>query len=254
MAGYDFTFECPERYRGDLRTWLRFFYRTAAGEGLEAHYSTRKIGKRRVEAYVTVDGPLPTMQLLDRQIGAKALEHLVLGSHRLARAKHVVGPFIEANREGVQRISDAVYDLTELMRSKGFSAGMAHTALAPHVLKALEVKRPRSPKTRAIQRIVRAVDGYASGQMDGSDVVILSNQGILEWLRAESGLGAAFGGGFPAVVSHAAQQRVITGREGYRLRLFHSTRNAVRYRGRRPSAKTVHAMLELHLDLINRVP
>ena len=252
MAGYDFTFECPERYRGDLSTWLRFFSRAAQVEGLEIHFTTRRVGKRRVEAYVTVDGPLLPMQFLERQIGVKALEHLRLGRHRLDRAKHVVGPFIKANREGVGEISGLVFEVSELLRTTGVAFVTTHPALAPHVLKALEVKHPRSPKTRAIQRIVRAVDGYMSGQMEGADVVVLSNQGILEWLKAESRLGEGFRGSFPDVVQRAVRQSVVTGREGYRLRRFHTTRNAVRYKGRRPSAKTVRAMLGFHLDLLNR--
>ena len=254
MAGYDFTFECPERYRGELRTWLRFFSRAAAVTGLEVHFTTRKVRKRRVEAYVIVDGPLPTMQLLDRQIGAKALEHLRLGRHRLARAKHVVGPFIKANREGVGKISGLVFEVSEFLRTTGVAFGTTHPALAPHVLKALEVKRPRSPKTRAIQRIVRAVDGYRSGQMEGSDVVLLSNQGMLEWLKAESGVDPNFRGNFHAVVEHAVQQSIVTGREGYRLRRLHATRNAVRYGRRKPMAKSVRSMLGFHLDLVNRRP
>ena len=188
MAGYDSTFECPERYREDLRTWLRFFSRAAATTGLEVHFTTRKIGKRWVKAYMTVDGPLPAMQLLDRQIGAKAMEHLRLGRHRLSRAKHIVGPFMKANREGVEKISDLVFEVLEFIRTTGVEFGTTHPTLAPHVLKALEVKRPRSPKTRAIKRIVRAIDGYMSGEMSKSDTVILSDQSMLEWLKAESGL------------------------------------------------------------------
>ena len=203
---------------------------------------------------MTVDGPLPAMQFLGRQIGAKALEYLRLGRHRVDRAKHVVVPFIEANREGVGKISGAVFEVVALLGTHGFQAGTSHAVLAPHVLKAIEVKRPRSTKTRAIQRIVRAVDGYMSGQMEGSDVVVLSNQGILEWLKAESSLAEEFRGSFPVVVERAKQQRVVTGQEGYRLRRFHATRNAVRYGRRKPTAKSVRSMLGFHLELVNRRP
>lgn len=246
MAGYDFSFEIPARYREDARNWLRYFQHYATTLNLKVSYRTRQVSRGRAEAYVTVDGPLPAMQHLNRQLPQAAIHFVRAVGKPTTLAKRVLGPFFEANANGVQRITEWVFEAVDDLRGKP-----APLSMSANLLEKAEVKPPRSRVDQAFQTIVRTLDGWISGTFSPKDTVILCDQGMEDWLKARLALPVSSREGFHQVIDRAVQDGLISRMEAYRLRRFHSTRNRVQHRGGRVRARTVWSMLSYFVRLID---
>ena len=246
MAGYDFSFEIPARYRDDARSWLHYFQRYAAMFDLDVSYGTRELSRGRVEAYVTVDGRLPAMQYLYRQLPEGAIHFTRAVGKPTTLARRVIRPFLEANANGIEGITDTVFEHADRLGLEPAPLSMSTTLAETAV-----VRGPRSREGRAIQTIVRALDGWISGTLSPKDTVILCDQGMEDWLKARLRLPIKSKEGFPHVVARALENGLISRREAYRLLRFHSSRNRVQHRGGRVRTQTVWSMLSYCIRLID---
>jgi len=252
VAGYDFTFYCPKRFRKDAQAFLRFFCAAASRMGLDAKFRTYVRPRRRVECYVQVDGHLGTMQTLDKGIGRISLTYIRALGRPLALSDRVVLPCLKANREGVRGITDLISEDVRTFRRMGFTAAQSAFSVSSEVQEKANLIEPVNRLDRAVKTIVELKVAWFSEGEPNERVVILADQAMEDLLKARLGLPERTSRGFGAVVELAKENGLLSPWEAYRLRRFHKTRNRAQHRGGRVVDSTVRSMLELYIRLLNK--
>jgi hypothetical protein len=100
MAGYDFSFQVPERLRKEASNWLRFVQRLSKTRELDLMYRSAKSLPPTAEFHVRIDGPLPEMQRLQRQLPEFALPYVLSRNGKTNDAVKTISRFIAANQGG----------------------------------------------------------------------------------------------------------------------------------------------------------
>lgn len=237
MAGYDLDFVLQARYRDYIWTWLRFFKRRAATFDLEVHYQTRRAQRGRVSVYVTVDGNLPAIQHLQRQLPEGALQFLRVVGKPSIFWEHVLKPFLRSNEKGVGRITEMIFRLTKL-----FGETPVPLAISTRLIAKAKVKRNSSREGRAIGAVIIAMDGWLTGSFSPEQAVILADHAMENWLKARLLVPTSSGANFPAILQLARQNGLISGSEAFRLRRLHLTRNRIQHQGGRVRQRAVLSM------------
>lgn len=244
MAGYDFEFEVPARYREAAQQWMKSFKRLARSLALDVHYSTNLTGQGQAQIYVTVDGSLYAIQHLHRRLIHDALQYAVMSDKAKIMGK-ILPKFVVAYKEGVCHITDEVFEVASM-----FGSDAAHLIVSKELLARAEGCRTRLNKS--IQTIVQAMDNWAIGELSGENTVILCDQGIEDCLKALLELPSSSRDGFRDVLDKALKKGIISRMEEYRLRRFHETRNRVQHRGGRVRSETVLSMLSYCFRLVDQ--
>src|ERR1039458_9392266 len=102
MAGYDFSFVVAPALHLEATLWLRFAQRLSRVRNLDLRYRCIKRTLRQAEFYVKVDGPLPEMQRLQRQLPEYYLPYVLGRKGPTKAAVKVISRFITANEAGVR--------------------------------------------------------------------------------------------------------------------------------------------------------
>jgi len=247
MAEYDLEFNTPLRYREDAQQWMNYFQRLAQNLGLEVHYRTRATEQGQTEVYTTINGPLPAIQYLDRRIAREAARYAMASGKPKTLQKHVLAPFMEGQRQGVQNITNLVFDV-----SNHLGAEPAKLSISTDLSQRAAPTKSRTRVDKGIKTIIRAIDGWITGDLSDENAVILCDQGVEDWLKSRLKLPASSRDGFHTVVDKAVDKGIINRMEAYRLRRFHKTRNRVQHRGGRVRPKTVFSMLSYCSRLIDQ--
>lgn len=253
MAGYDFEFDVPIGFADATTGWLSFFRRCTAHQHLEVRWKSFLKSTNRRWYYVQVDGPLPQMQHVERQLPNQAFGYINATRDPGRFVRYVLAPFSIANARGLRNITSLVFDVADELdrRLAGGAKSLGpRLALAPTLLKVTKT-RSRRPGAHAIASIVRALDGLATGSLTSANAIILSDQAMEEWLKDNIGLKKSKLG-LGDVLEHAVASKVVRKREATQLRRFHRIRNGVQHRRRRVQLSTAYQLIGYYLNVVNR--
>lgn len=253
MASYDFAFYAPTRLRARARHWLRFLQAVAAPRNLEMNFETAAAPLGRVRCYVYVRGSLAAMQNLERELVNQLLPYSRAIRDPQTVLRDVIIPSLRANRQGVKRITGLLYLLADQIEDSRLPKPVISPMSAgPTVREIALQRRPKTAGQRCAKAITRTIDQWLSHRLPIKDAVILCDQAMEEFLKAEVRLPPLSSKGFNQVADDAATAGFVTRREAYWLRRFHRTRNRLQHRGRRVRSETAVSMFEFFLALLNR--
>lgn len=192
MAGYDFDFRVPVREREAASNWLNLSRRLAKRRQLAVKSRSREVYDQKQRIYVTVDGSLPAMQLLQRE-----LPHHVFGDvfgspgRRERTIATVIVPFLHSNRAGVRRISETVFDISaqfaSIFQQAGlppYSAKPAAWSFSPRILERLWLRRASKRDDVAVRDLARGLDAWSSGRITKEQLVIICDQSVENFWKA----------------------------------------------------------------------
>ena len=114
------------------------------------------------------------------------------------------------------------------------------------------LKGHHSPEGRAILTLSRAMNGWSSGNLSALDVLVLCDQALEDWLKAQLKLSAWSMLNFPALLEKAVGKGLITRMEAVRVQKLHSARTRARQAGSATAAHEVEAALEFSIKLLER--
>ena len=246
MAGYDFTFSVASTLHPEATLWLRFAQRLSRIRGLELHYRCAKRTLRHAEFYVRVDGPLPEMQRLQRQLPEYYLPYVLGRNGPTKTAVKVISRYITENGVGVARITNVVFDLARQLESSP-----SRLSFSPKVMIRAGLERARMPEDRVVKGLVGTIDGWLSDRLSNEQTLIACDQAMENWLKVRLALPATDRSHFPALLSQAIQASHLTRTEGHRLSIYHRSRNRVQHRSGKVKRETVRQMLEFVVSLVN---
>ena len=86
------------------------------------------------------------------------------------------------------------------------------------------VKGHHSAEGRAIRTLSRAINGWASGDLSGLDVVVLCDQSLEDWLKARLQVSVWSAQDFSVLLEKAVGKGLITRMEAVRLQKIHNAR------------------------------
>ncbi len=252
MAGYDFEFEVPKRYRAVAQQWMKSFKRLARGYNLDVHYSTKITGRGQAQINATVDGSLYAIQHLYRRLVGEVARYAMMNDQTSEMRKYILPKFILAHRESVYQITDDISRLSDMLESYNFVdvTPLSDLSVSKNLLARAEGRRTRL--NRAIQTIIQTMDKWSVAELSGEDAVILCDQGMENWLKALMEVPLSSRDGFRDVLDKAIGKGIISRMEAYRLRRFHKTRNRVQHRGGRVRPKTLFSMLSYCSKLVDQ--
>lgn len=253
MAIYDFAFYVPKRLRARARHWLRFLQAAAAARNLEMNFETAAAPLGRVRCYVYVRGSLAAMQNLEREITNQLLPYSRAITDPQTVLRDVIIPSLRANRQGVKRITGLLHLFADQIKESRLPKPvMSPLSAGPAVRDFALQRRPKTAGQQCAKAIIKTVDQWLSHGLPIKDAVILCDQSMEEFLKAELRLPQRSGKGFNEVTNDAAKVGLVTRQEAYRLRRFHRTRNRLQHRGGRVQSETAVSMFDFILALLNR--
>jgi hypothetical protein len=247
MAGYDFEAVVTDNLLLDARALMHFFQRAAAQSGLRVTYRTRRISRPSPSIYVTVDGPLPAMQHLHRELARTLGMVWVLGRSRPSAAMQSLALFLRANAAGLKGITEMVF-----RTAADFRAQPAPLSVSVALNKAALQQRHRRQEYRAGQRLLGALDAMVAGRSSPEDTLILCDQVVEGWLRHKLGTSVPPRAHHPVLLQEALGQKIISRGAGARLRRYHRARNNVQHRGGRTRRSTVLNMIDVAIRVMEQ--
>jgi len=113
------------------------------------------------------------------------------------------------------------------------------------------IKGHHSAEGRAIRTLSRALNGYSCGILSGRDVVVLCDQAIEDWLKAECKVSPWSVRDVPELLARGIQARWISRLEAVRLQKLRNARQSIDHQGAVPALE-VESTLKFCLELIER--
>ena len=107
-----------------------------------------------------------------------------------------------------------------------------------------------SPEGQAIRTLGRALHGWSTGNLSGSDVVVLCDQAIADWLKRKLKVSAWSATGMTELLAAAVLKDVLSDDEALRLQRVHAVRGDVN-KGAVAKAD-VEAVLECAIEIIEQ--
>lgn len=254
MAGYDFEFTRPDMPRSDIRQVLEIFRRAARVHHLEFHYRTSSPYAEE-QVYCKVDGPLDQMQLL-----VEALPNLLIGhslsvavreGQRKAQrvAEQILFPLLNANEEAVERTTSAVFELADHWGGLRVNPYAVDYVIEHHS----RSMRLSAPQRFALSFFHEMFQLWRSRDVAPQIAVVTFDQSFELFLKSLVGIASSKSINYPKLLEKARVTGIITGREAYRLNLFHRTRNRCQHRGYNPRRRTVDSFATFGRDLLRRL-
>lgn len=251
MAGYDFDFEIPARFREEARSWLRFFQKYGQLNNLQVRFHTSIFNHRIASIYVSVDGPLACMQLLHRLLPKQLIGYLLPRAGHKRLFSNVISPFIEANERGLRGITDLVFYVSGQINGIITGVTVPNLVFGSRFLEQMTLQRPRTREDRALQDIGNALDSFLTSRISREQAMIASDQSCESWFKARLGIPGNTRINFPDLLNRGKQVGLLTGREAYRFRLIHRARNRAQHRGQRIHAETARQMFFFIIRYLN---
>ena len=107
-----------------------------------------------------------------------------------------------------------------------------------------------SPEGQAIRTLGRALHGWSTGNLSGSDVVVLCDQAIADWLKRKLKVSAWSATGTTELLAAAVLKDVLSDDEALRLQRVHTVRGDVNKGA--IAAADVEAVLECAIEIVEQ--
>jgi len=107
-----------------------------------------------------------------------------------------------------------------------------------------------SPEGQAIRTLGRALHGWSTGNLSGSDVVVLCDQAIADWLKRKLKVSAWSATGVSELLAAAVLKDVLSDDEALRLQRVHAVRGDVNKGA--VAAADVEAVLECAIEIVEQ--
>jgi len=107
-----------------------------------------------------------------------------------------------------------------------------------------------SPEGQAIRTLGRALHGWSTGNLSGSDVVVLCDQAIADWLKRKLKVSAWSATGMTELLAAAVLKDVLSDDEALRLQRVHAVRGDVNKGA--VAAADVEAVLECAIEIVEQ--
>ena len=107
-----------------------------------------------------------------------------------------------------------------------------------------------SPEGQAIRTLGRALHGWSTGNLSGSDVVVLCDQAIADWLKRKLKVSAWSATGMSELLAAAVTKDVLSRSDALRLQRMHAVR-ADANKGA-IAAADVEAVLECAIEIVEQ--
>jgi hypothetical protein len=114
------------------------------------------------------------------------------------------------------------------------------------------IKGHHSAEGRAIRTLSRALNGYSSGNLSGSDVLVLCDQAIEDWLKARRKVSPWSMRSLPELLVTAVQARWISRLEAVRLQKLRNTRESIDLHGADVPGLEVESTLKFCIELVEK--
>lgn len=115
-----------------------------------------------------------------------------------------------------------------------------------------KIKGHHSPEGRAVRALSRAITGWRVGDLSGEDAFVLGLQAMEDWIKARLGVSPWSQKRFLTLVLLAKERGLINGMEAYRLQRMDVARVRLRFRAGRPRNRSLSAMLEFCVRLLEQ--
>jgi len=216
--------------------------------GLELQFILTR--KRRLVIYVTVDGDLAVMQLMNMSI-KNAIKFYLLRYEKKKKLKSVAvnltALFYKSNYEGVKKITEGIFEIATSLNAQPHPL-----ALQPSLLTNMESNKKASKEVRIVKKILFLISKWFSGESSNSEIIILLDQCIETWLKYRLGLHKNASYGFKKVVKEAFEKGLISNNEKLELEYLHTIRNRVQHRGGSANKGKVIFVIKCCIKLINK--
>jgi len=107
-----------------------------------------------------------------------------------------------------------------------------------------------SPEGQAIRTLGRALHGWSTGNLSGSDVVVSCDQAIADWLKRKLKVSAWSATGMTELLAAAVTNDVLSRGEALRLQRMHAVRADVNKGA--IAAADVEAVLECAISIVEQ--
>ena len=107
-----------------------------------------------------------------------------------------------------------------------------------------------SPEGQAIRTLSRALDGWSSGNLAGSDVMALCEQALEDWLKLRLKESPWSAKSLPRLIAAAVAANLLSPGDAARLQSLHGYRIESRSRGLTPPE--IETVLETAIDIVER--
>jgi hypothetical protein len=106
-----------------------------------------------------------------------------------------------------------------------------------------------SPEGQAIRTLGRALHGWSTGNLSGSDVVVLCDQAIADWLKRKLNVSAWSATRMSELLAAAVTQDVLSRSDARRWQRMHAVRADTT---RAIAAADVEAVLECAIEIVEQ--
>jgi hypothetical protein len=93
MAGFDFEYDVPLRYRDDAKQWMSFFQRLAKEYNLDVAYRITDKTARIVNIYCAVAGQRFAIQQLERSMQRESFTYALARGREATIRRQLLSPF-----------------------------------------------------------------------------------------------------------------------------------------------------------------
>jgi hypothetical protein len=113
-----------------------------------------------------------------------------------------------------------------------------------------KVKGHHSPEGRAIRTLSRALNGWSMDALSASDVLVLCNQAVEDWLKTRLDVSAWSTRALPELLMAGLNKKLITPSDAGRLQRIYN--HARPYHEQALTAQEVNGALEFCIQLVER--
>ena len=202
-----------------------------------------------------MDGPLHAIQAAHQEFADVGVGYLL----RLAATEGVeharrtwtqlYSPMLRANEQGVERVTEAVFEIADFTGVLGVNPSaedpMIDAQSRSHALSA-----PQRFALRCFQEMFRL---WQDSEVSGSNVMVAFDQSFELFLRSILRISPSKRICHPELLKRAERAAILSGRERYRLSLFHKTRNRCQHQGCPARSETVNSFAEFGRNLFRRL-
>ncbi len=248
IAGYDVSFYVKPNMRKPAQQFLRYIRSVYTETGLKFRYRTTLNGK--VEVYIMVDGPLPSMQYIHRKLPTLFYYYILHTPFAKEIVSNIIAPFYKANTGSLKEITSDIFELVSMLESEGLQSEPNRFALGPKLItECLMDSRQRLQHLAFIS----LHDRWVAGTLNNKEALILTDQALEEWLKNQTTTCTRFStDGLPKTLDKAVGKGIILRAEKEVFGKIHSIRSGAQHRGETVDSQSVLKMFEFIIQMLNR--
>ncbi len=115
-----------------------------------------------------------------------------------------------------------------------------------------KIKGHHSPEGRAIRVLSRALNGWANGALLATDVLVLCDQSVEDWLKARLKISSWSPRNVTELLALAVKRNLMTRVEAVCLQRIHNLRARVHVQNEDAAAKDVENALEFCIEIVEK--